>query len=234
MQKVGNQGNFGSSMNQRFANRVSGAGIEASAALISMSGMHNPNTGLFSMQGAGGAGGKSITAGIMTPEGVKRYNAAMAGLAPEIAAAQNQGMAPRDAQIQAIEQAVSIGPTDDLTTKQYKIATAARYVRNGITAAMDIASQQQQKTMKATLKRLAVFPSPDKIAGSDWSKGVFSQPGNPNLKPGETPAPAPEGQPGTTQTKPQIASPKTQEDFNALPSGTVYIDPQDGKQYRKP
>ena len=31
-----------------------------------------------------------------------------------------------------------------------------------------------------------------------------------------------------------IPSPQTQEDFDALPSGSIYIDPDDGKQYRKP
>lgn len=30
------------------------------------------------------------------------------------------------------------------------------------------------------------------------------------------------------------AAPKTQEDYDKLPSGAVYIDPDDGKQYRKP
>lgn len=31
-----------------------------------------------------------------------------------------------------------------------------------------------------------------------------------------------------------IATPQTQQDFDALPSGAIYIDPDDGKQYRKP
>ena len=30
-----------------------------------------------------------------------------------------------------------------------------------------------------------------------------------------------------------IPTPQTEEEFNALPSGTIYIDPDDGKQYRK-
>ena len=32
----------------------------------------------------------------------------------------------------------------------------------------------------------------------------------------------------------EMATPTTQEDFDAMPSGTVYTDPDDGKQYRKP
>ena len=31
-----------------------------------------------------------------------------------------------------------------------------------------------------------------------------------------------------------VKSPQTDAEFNALPSGTIYIDPDDGKQYRKP
>ena len=36
------------------------------------------------------------------------------------------------------------------------------------------------------------------------------------------------------QKKAGIASPKTQQEFNALPSGAAYIDPDDGRRYRKP
>lgn len=36
------------------------------------------------------------------------------------------------------------------------------------------------------------------------------------------------------QTSPQVERPQTQEDYDALPSGTLYIDPDDGKQYKKP
>lgn len=32
----------------------------------------------------------------------------------------------------------------------------------------------------------------------------------------------------------EMASPTTEEEYNALPSGTTYIDPDDGKKYRKP
>lgn len=36
------------------------------------------------------------------------------------------------------------------------------------------------------------------------------------------------------QPESSLPTPQTEEDYNALPSGTVYIDPDDGKQYRKP
>ncbi len=34
--------------------------------------------------------------------------------------------------------------------------------------------------------------------------------------------------------KPQTTAPQTEAEYNALPSGAIYIDPDDGKKYRKP
>lgn len=39
---------------------------------------------------------------------------------------------------------------------------------------------------------------------------------------------------GGGQNNGDVPSPQTQEEFDALPSGSIYIDPEDGKQYRKP
>jgi hypothetical protein len=39
---------------------------------------------------------------------------------------------------------------------------------------------------------------------------------------------------GDTRPAPRIATPKTKAEFDALPSGAIYKDPDDGKQYRKP
>lgn len=41
-------------------------------------------------------------------------------------------------------------------------------------------------------------------------------------------------QQGITPGQAKIAAPVTEEEYNALPSGTPFIDPDDGKQYRKP
>ena len=181
LQRIGNQGSFGSSMNQRFVNRVAGAANEGIAALISVAGMSNPSSGLFSSAASGGGPNKNIVAALMTPEGVKRYNATIAGLAPEIAAAQSQGMRPSAGQIPAIEEAISIGPTDNLQTKQYRIALAARYLRNALEVSNDLANPKQLESGKKLLKRLELFPDPDSLIGNDWEKGVFS---------GTAPAPA--------------------------------------------
>lgn len=43
-----------------------------------------------------------------------------------------------------------------------------------------------------------------------------------------------EGKKVTGASRGAISRPKSQPEFNALPSGTLYIDPDDGRQYRKP
>ncbi len=175
LKRVGSSsGGFGSAMNQRFVNRVAGAANEGAAALISLSGMKNPDSGIFSAAAMSGAGGKNPAIGMLTPEAIKRYNATIAGLAPEIATAQNQGMVPHDGQINAVEQAITIGPTDDLRTKQYRIALAARYLRKALEVSNDLANPQQQKTVAKLQKELNVFPDPDEVLQGKWSQGVFA------------------------------------------------------------
>jgi hypothetical protein len=43
-----------------------------------------------------------------------------------------------------------------------------------------------------------------------------------------------EGRLGAGSTAGNVASPMTDDDYAALPSGSIYTDPDDGKQYRKP
>jgi len=171
--RAGGQSGFGSSMNKRFVNRVSGAANEGAAALLSISGMNNPSSGLFSAGAMSGGEGKNIMAGVMSPEGAKQYNATIAGLAPEIAAAQNQGMVPNEEQIRAVNQALSISPTDSLQTKQYRIALGARYLRKALEVSSDLASPDQKNTIAKITKQLSVFPDPDEILGNRQSQGVF-------------------------------------------------------------
>lgn len=225
MQKIGNQGGFGSSINKRFVNRVSGAGNEGVSALISITGMSNPNSGLFSSSAMGGAGGKSITAGILSSEGVKQYNATVAGLAPEIAAAQNQGLAPTDAQINSVEQAISIGPTDSLKTKQYKIAVAARFFRNSLEVSRDLASTEQKATIDKIMGKLEVFPDPNIILGNKWEQGVYGgqYQGPDSNTPADSSKPANSGQPPEKNAQGWTLH----EDANG---NKAYVSP-DGKQF---
>ena len=159
----------------RFMGRVLGAMNEGYASLHSQAGMKNPNSGLFSQSAAGGADGKSIVAGVMSDEGVKQYNASMSGLAPEIAAAQNQGLAPNDSQIHAIESALTISPTDSMQTKQYKLALGARYLRKAGEVARTLATPEQQAMFDDMQTKLKEFPEPDDIISGKWNEGVFNQ-----------------------------------------------------------
>ena len=199
LKKVGGSNSgFGSAMNQRFVNRVSGAGNEGAAALISIAGMDHPDSGLFSFSSVAGANGKSVTAGLLTPGRIKEYNATIAGLAPEIATAQNQGMAPNDAQIQAVEQALTIGPTDNLQTSQYRVALGARYLRKALEVSQTLGTPDQKKQIAGIMKELSAFPDPNAILRGDWQKGRMFKGAPMTTSPQQEGAPAgsPAGTPG--------------------------------------
>ena len=176
LKRMGGQGQgFGSSLNQRFVNRVAGAANEGVAALVSIAGMKKPNSGLFSMAATGGAGGKNPVKAFLTPDSIKMYNAAMAGLAPEIATAQNQGMVPSEAQIAHVEAAITIGPTDDLKVQQYRVALAARYLRKALEVSTTIATPDQKSKIDSILKQLQRFPDPNAIEDGSWQQGMFGK-----------------------------------------------------------
>jgi hypothetical protein len=168
--KLGAQG---SAMNQRFAGRVIGAANEGYAAINSIAKLTDPNSGLFSAKAMSGTEGKSLIAGVFTPERVKRYNATIAGLANEIAMAQNQGMAANNEQIQAVREAITIGPTDDDVTKRYRVALAARYIRKGLEVSADIANPDQKKRAQSIMKDLEKIPDPDEIETENKGGGMF-------------------------------------------------------------
>jgi hypothetical protein len=178
----------GGAMNQRFAGRVIGAANEGFAAIASIAKLSDPNSGIFSSKAMSGSDGKNALVGAFTPEKVKRYNATIAGLANEIATAQNQGMAPHEEQIKAVREAITIGPTDDDVTKRYRVALAARYLRKGIEPSMDLANPDQKKRAEALLKDLAKIPDPDDIETQNKGKGMFPK-GAQNGRRSSSPAP---------------------------------------------
>ena len=169
--KLGNLAG-GGALNQRYSGRVIGAANEGFAALNTISRLNDPNSGIFSTKAMGGAEGKNILAGAFSTERVKRYNATIAGLAVEIATAQNQGMIPNETQIAHVEQAITISPTDDDVTKRYRVALAARYLRKGLEVSMDLANPDQKKRAEGLLKQLEKIPDPDDIE-TEKGPGMF-------------------------------------------------------------
>jgi hypothetical protein len=219
----------GGAINQRFVNRVVGASNEGVAALASIAGMGDPSSGFFGQNRASGmfgAGATNYIAGTLTPERIKRYNATIAGLAPEIATAQNQGMAPNEEQIQSIQRAISIDPTDDAQTKQYRVALGARYLDKALEVSQTTASPDQKKLISTIRSKLGQFPDPDVINAAE-GPGMF--PGRSNVgKPVEG---APQ-QPQAQQTTPSI--PKSLSGIQGLQwsqKRQQYKDPSTGKVY---
>jgi len=83
----------------------------------------------------------------------------------------------------------------------------------------EIFNQSKNRNRFGSLKRTSQDDSGNTIQESDWIL---------NRETGEAHAPS-GAQPGGS-----VARPTTEAEYNALPSGTVFIDPEDGKQYRKP
>jgi hypothetical protein len=217
LKKLGVQGS--SALNQRFAGRVIGASNEGLAALSTIAGMGDPNTGVFGSKIPGNIFSRTGT-GILAPEQAKRYNATLAGLAVEIATAQNQGMIPNEAQIKHVEDAITIQPTDDETTKKYRVALAARYLEKALETSHNLASEDQRKSIEELRKKLKEFPDPNKILDLKPEQHMFT---------GEAAKPK-DGEVRSTGP----VSIYSDEDYDALPSGTVFIPPGGGKPRRKP
>lgn len=208
-----------SAMNQRFAGRVIGASNEGLAALATIAGMGDPNTGMFGSKLPGNIFSRA-GAGILSPEQAKRYNATIAGLAVEIATAQNQGMVPNESQIKHVEDAITIQPTDDDTTKKYRVALAARYLEKALETAGDLASSKQVESIERIRKNLKEFPDPNEILNLKPEKHMFK---------GE----------GAVSKDENVLSKGpvniySDADYDALPSGTVFLPPGGGKPRRKP
>ncbi|KQS79029.1 hypothetical protein ASG25_10610 [Rhizobium sp. Leaf384] len=73
----------------------------------------------------------------------------------------------------------------------------------------------------------------DEIRGNTFYKPKPSDQPNVQTNPPRT-ADEATGMPPSRQDNSAVARPTTDEEFNALPPGSLYIDPDDGKQYRKP
>lgn len=164
--KIGGRAGSGS-MNERFANRVLNAANEGAASLATIAGMKDPKTGVFS-PGSGSifSGGlANAAARTLSGQQVAQYNATMAGLANEIAFAQNGGTVPNESQVKHILEAITIQPTDNPTTAKYRIALAARYLKKGLESSTTLMTDNQRALAETRMKDLDQFPDPDQVLG---------------------------------------------------------------------
>jgi hypothetical protein len=169
-------GMFGGSYAARFPQRVIAASTEGLAQLetISKIGASTgiPTQGVFKGNAVGSGKTGSVAQLLTTPQ-QKMYNATLAGLAPELASAQNQGLSPTEAQINNTIQNLSIYPTDDAQTAQFKVALLARDFRKALEGGIENMQPKQQTRAKELISELQRFPDPDVIANAKPGDNMF-------------------------------------------------------------
>jgi hypothetical protein len=147
-----------------------------------------------------------------TQEQQRNYNTAMSGVALEMAYVLNGGYKPDAGTINKIETLLSVGPNDTLGNAAYKFSDLAAK----LLAAIEVSptyTEDQKGTKEMLLKKLERYATPEVVYTRVYGIGERK---DPLVRSGEFP------------------KPQTQAEFDALPAGAEYIDPDDGKLYKKP
>jgi len=205
-----------SAINERYANTVYRSSNEVlrSMELIEQIGL---TTGGGSLGGVVGKG--SIPSEIQrqigqyfTEEQQRNYNTAMSGVALEMAYVLNGGYKPDAGTVNKIETLLSVGPNDTVGNAAYKFADLSAKLHAAIEVSPTY-TDQQKTTRDMLLKKLERYAPPEEVYRRVYGVGERR---DPLVRSGEFP------------------TPQTQAEFDALPPGAEYIDPDDGKLYKKP
>lgn len=92
--------------------------------------------------------------------------------------------------------------------------------------------QQPNQPVQSDIDWLRKNPSTREKFDQHFGPGSADKHLTPQSAPQQTGQPKPEARPAQAPTQ-QVARPTTQEEYNKLPSGTSYINPADGKTYKK-
>lgn len=147
-----------------------------------------------------------------TEEQQRNYNTAMSGVALEMAYVLNGGYKPDAGTINKIETLLSVGPNDTLGNAAYKFSDLAAKLHAAIEVSPTY-TEEQKGTKEMLLKKLERYATPEEVYTRVYGVGERKEP---LVRSGQYP------------------KPQTQAEFDALPPGTEYIDPDDGKLYKKP
>lgn len=205
-----------SATNERYANTVYRSSNEVlrSMELIEQIGL---TTGGGALGGVVGKG--SIPSEVQrqigqyfTEEQQRNYNTAMSGVALEMAYVLNGGYKPDAGTINKIETLLSVGPNDTLGNAAYKFSDLAAKLKAAIEVSPSY-TEEQKSTRDMLIKKLDRYAPPEEVYTRVYGVGERKEP---LVRSGDFP------------------KPQTQEEFDALAPGAEYIDPDDGKLYRKP
>jgi len=205
-----------SATNERYANTVYRSSNEVlrSMELIEQIGL---TTGGGALGGVVGKG--SIPSEVQrqigqyfTEEQQRNYNTAMSGVALEMAYVLNGGYKPDAGTINKIETLLSVGPNDTLGNAAYKFSDLAAKLKAAIEVSPTY-TEDQKGTKEMLMKKLERYATPEEVYTRVYGVGERK---DPLVRSGSYP------------------KPQSQAEFDALAPGTEYIDPDDGKLYKKP
>ena len=147
----------------------------------------------------------------MTDEQQRNYNTAMSGIALELAYVLNGGYKPNEGQINKLETLLAVGPNDTFGNAAYKFADVSAKLK----AAVEVSptyTDDQKKTKEMLMDKMNRYATPEQVQDRIYGPGKDEEP---VVRAGK------------------VYEPKTDTDFNDIPVGELYKDPDDGKIYRK-
>ena len=146
-----------------------------------------------------------------TEEKERNYNTAMSGVALELAYVLGGGYKPDVSTVNKLETLLSVGPNDTYGNAAYKFSDVVAKLKAAIETSP--AYTDDQKTSKdKILEKLNKYATPEQVQERIYGTKKTEEPA---VRTGK------------------MYEPKTSQDFNAIPSGGLYKDPDDGKIYRK-
>ena len=204
-----------SAINERYANTVFRSGNEVlrSLELVEQIGI---TTGGGVLGGVVGKG--SIPSEVqrylgqaMTQEQQRNYNTAMSGISLELAYVLNGGYKPDAGTVNKIETLLSVGPNDTAGNAAYKFADVTAKLK----AAVEVSptyTEDQKKIKETLMAKMDKYATPEVVYERAYGT---PQRGEASVRAGSFP------------------TPQTQAEFDALQPGQEYVDPDDGKVYKK-
>ena len=207
-----------SAINERYANTVYRSGNEVlrSLQLIEQIGITTGGGVLGAVVGKGTIPSElqRQLGQVFTEEQQRNYNTAMSGVALEMAYVLNGGYKPDAGTINKLENLLSVGPQDTAGSAAYKFSDVVAKLK----AAVEVTpmyTPAQEKINAMLMEKLDKYATPEMVFERYY--GVAGK-----------------EEPAVRKGAEKLSKPTTEAEFKALPPGSQYIDPDDGKTYRKP
>lgn len=207
-----------SAINERYANTVYRSGNEVlrSLQLIEQIGITTGGGVLGAVVGKGTIPSElqRQLGQVFTEEQQRNYNTAMSGVSLEMAYVLNGGYKPDAGTVNKLENMLSVGPQDTAGSAAYKFTDVVAKLK----AAVEVTpmyTPAQEKIHAMLMEKLDKYATPETVFERYYG-GTKRE------------------EPAVRNSTEKLPKPTTDAEFKELPPGSRYIDPDDGKTYRKP